>query len=472
MRAAKLKFHNILGFEDYEVSLGAINRITGENGTGKTSLLQGFIGLFGPGHDASLLRAGAEQGEAVLVIEEDNGSTTTVSKQISSDQTKPKVNNSKLGPLAPARYLKHVADLLALNPVEFLNLRDKKKRIEWLLTFCPMELDQQALVEAVGDWAIPPDWCEGPALDVIARVRKAIYDQRTGINRSAEDKARTVRELSATLPDDDGANHSAELTNLRNRQAQTARKLAAVEQKSAEILSGEQQRIQSEHAVKRAKLEAEVQTKIDEIKRQLAADVDSLVALKDSELEQLRQDALQKTAEAAQPLLTEQTDLIAKIAAAEERAKAQATAASVRSMVDRTQKEADQLAAQSQKLTGSLDRLDALKLDLLDQLPVKGMAIQDGEIYIDGVPFDRVNTARKVAIALRIACMRAESLDCKMICLDDAEHLDARNFKALEHACGQLVQDGYQFLIGRVSDPPAGWPADKPFFEVQTEAQL
>jgi energy-coupling factor transporter ATP-binding protein EcfA2 len=468
MRAVTLKVNNILGFDEYELKFGNIVRIQGENGTGKSSLIGALLGVLEKGHDATLLRAGAEKGEAVILFEESDGSTTTLSKQVTPEGSKPKARNSKMGPISAPNYIKRVADLLALNPVAFLRLAKDKDRLEWLLKFCPLELSDADLRAAAGDFAVPTK--DRNALEVIGQVRKVIYEHRHGVNQVAEDKVRTVRELTGTLPEDDGTDWAAELQQKRAEHESVVGKLSEISRTAQEFLAQEKDRIQGEYVAERQRLEDEAQAKIDAIRQQLAKDVETLGSRKDREIEEARQTAQVKSDEFSKPLDAQREALINEIGKLEEKVAAHHRAENTRQIINRTAAEAEAKKAEVKELTAALLRLDELKLKLVGQLPIPGGSVtDDGSILVDGVPLSRLNTARALGIALEVACRRAESLDCKLICLDDAEHLTRKNFQALEEACRALAEDGYQFVISRAVDPPEGWPEDKPYFEVQAE---
>lgn len=63
MRIAKISIKNVLGIEELEIdSPGALTVIEARNGRGKSSTMEAIRAVVDGGHDASLLRHGAEQG--------------------------------------------------------------------------------------------------------------------------------------------------------------------------------------------------------------------------------------------------------------------------------------------------------------------------------------------------------------------------------------------------------------------------
>ena len=69
MHIQHIKISNILGIRELEFKAGQFVEVTGRNGQGKTSLLEAIKAATQGGHDATLLRKGAEKGEVVLVLD-------------------------------------------------------------------------------------------------------------------------------------------------------------------------------------------------------------------------------------------------------------------------------------------------------------------------------------------------------------------------------------------------------------------
>ncbi|CAH1654942.1 Exonuclease SbcC [Hyphomicrobiales bacterium] len=60
MKIHHIRISNILGVDQLEFEAGQFNEISGQNGTGKTSVLEAIKSVTQTGHDATLLRKGAE----------------------------------------------------------------------------------------------------------------------------------------------------------------------------------------------------------------------------------------------------------------------------------------------------------------------------------------------------------------------------------------------------------------------------
>jgi hypothetical protein len=122
-----------------------------------------------------------------------------------------------------------------------------------------------------------------------------------------------------------------------------------------------------------------------------------------------------------------------------------------RGVVDQMKQEAREAEARSAALTAALTRLDALKVELLADLPLPaGVEFRDGDIYVGGVPFDRVNRAQQVGVVMAIAAMRAGDLG--LVVMDGLECLDETTFGAF---CAWAERnDKLQLVVTRVSNGP------------------
>ena len=105
------------------------------------------------------------------------------------------------------------------------------------------------------------------------------------------------------------------------------------------------------------------------------------------------------------------------------------------------------MRADSENLTKKLKGLEDIKVALLKNLPVKGLEIKKGEIFLDGVAFDSVNKAKRVLFALTIAGLRGGQLP--IVCIDDIEMLDS---ESMEIFYKEALKTEMQFFVTKVSD--------------------
>lgn len=429
MKISHIRISNILGIDSLEFSPEGFTAITGPNGAGKTSILEAIKAATGQGHDATLLRKGAEKGEVVLVL--DDG--TEIQQRVTPSRTTRDVVRDGKKVTQPGNVIKSLTDALSVNPVEFLTAR-KQDRVKVLLESMPIRLDAEKLSEISG---IPVHVdTEAHALHIIEAVRQQVYDDRTGTNRAIKEKDATINQLRMAMPDAPGGVDGDE-DQLRQQmeQARTARD-SEVQRIDAKLTG-----IRQESADRIQKLKDDGQARIDAIRAEVQAAVEAeRAALADTEAKagRVRQKAIDAYTAAAQPLQTAIAGIVANRDAA---AKRKATLETINQMIE----DWEGLKADAEKQTKALEAIDRYKSDLLASLPIPGVEVRDGEIFRDGVPFDRLNTAQRVGIAFEIAKLRAG--DLRLICLDGMELLDEDSL----HELRQQAQAGdVQVFITRV----------------------
>ena len=422
MKIAALKISNILGIEDLEIKPGNLTVIEGQNASGKTSIIESIKAALGGGHDASLIRKGAEFGEVVLVM--DNG--TEIRGRINEKTTTRTVKTADLGKISkPQAYIEKLLNNLSFNPVTFLTA-PRVQRVQWLLEVLPITADPKEIEASSGVPVLPQD-IRPNALDTIECVRKRMYDQRTGTNRLADEKKKTVSTLESSLPPS-GADAAGALQAVKAELAST----------------------QEEYQKLSEDLKTFLQSRLDEIREGTHQRIQTI---KDEQMaaEQVaRQDEEAARAQVEQdwdPKIDASREEIAKLEAAvvqSERAR------TTTEMISRFKDEQGKAEAESLSLTDGLGRLEALKGELLKTLPIKGYEVRDGQDYKDGIPFERVNKAKQVAVALQVAKLLAK--DLRLVCVDNLECLDADTFAAFEKAA--LSNQDFQFVVTRVTEGP------------------
>lgn len=430
MNISHLTIRNILGIDELELTPGGFTTIQGPNGTGKTSVLEAIRGALQQGHDATLLRNGAEKGEIVLVL--DDG--VSITKTVGADGSKTQVRGSdgKAMP-RPAEVIKSLTDMLSVNPVAFL-AAEKKDRVKVLLESMPLEVDAEKLTAIAG---IKVQQQPGVhALHVIEAVHKQVYDARTGTNRAVKEKDATITQLRQAMPEAvEGVDGNEEEIEAQLQAAAAARDgtLGKISTK----LDG---------------IKTKAQADIDGIRTELQEAIDKLKAAAQEKVDAIRADVLDNetragaarekahTAHAATtaPLTAALTALRADRSNAARRAQALET---INTLVS----ELEGLRTEAQRQTDALAGIEKYKSDLLKKLPIPGLEVRDGEILRGGVPFDRLNTAAQVEVAVGIAKLRAGELG--VVCVDRIESLDDANLEELRQ---QAADAGLQMFVTRV----------------------
>lgn len=430
MKIQQLRIENILGIKHLELTPGGtLTEISGENGLGKTSVLEAIKAATQGGHDATLLRKGADKGEIVLVM--DNGvelRKTVTEKRSTLDLVK---DGQKITKAADT--IKGLTDILSVNPVDFLTA-PKKERVRVLLEAMPIHADPERLTQITGIPVTTEGHYHGLAL--IDMLHKQIYDDRTGTNRAIKEKEGTINQMELAMPDAPGGIEGDE-DDIRAKLDQHKAGYLAELQRIEGKLTG----IRNASAERKAALRADAQAKIDAIKAELETAIEKETA-ELAKIEGMAQRQRDKTTEdhraATEPLV----QAISAIAANRDAAAKRKVAIE---NIERMREDLEGLSDDANRQTQALQGLEKYKSELLDSLPIPGLEVRDGEVLRDGIPFDRLNTAQQVEIAIEIAKLRAG--DLAICCVDRFECLSPTTLEAfIERA----KQSNLQLFVTRV----------------------
>ena len=420
MKISYIGFKNIMGIEALEFAPGKINVVEGKNGQGKTSILKAIQGAIGGGHDATLLRNGEEKGEVVIVFDDGHRLQKEI-KRGKSDVTLTDATGKKV--TRAASFLKSVIDQIGVNPVQILTAA-AKDRVQLLLDSVPMETPFEE-IEKITGLKISRDENAHP-MQIINANRAQFFEDRTDNNRFLKEKIIVVQKMQEQIPfREDGTGWGEILGKL-------------------------------EHD--KESLENELDDSRDAENVVLGNDLDYLKEQRDNEIEAVRasyekliENRRNKSKEANDKTFKEITPKLAALAEKIGQAKANLEAAgkieAAKTFVKEGEAEIADLEKDSASMTAVIDGLDRIKAALLKNLPVKGLEIKGGEIYLDGVAFDSVNKAKRVQFALTIAGLRKAKLP--IVCVDDLETLDEESFAIFQE---EAAKTEMQFFVTRVTD--------------------
>lgn len=436
MRVKLIRIRNVMGIEDLEIRPNKVTVVEGPNGSGKTSVVEAILAPFRGGHDPTLLRKGADEGEVYFLLDDD----TEIDWRITEDDYDLRVTDPKRGKISAGKtWLDSVADSVSINPVEFMRSND---RVGVLMRAMPIQADPVDLMDALED--VPEDELDPEALvrevegehalTAISRVRKAVYDARTGVNRVAKEKRGTAQTLRDSLPAD-----GADPGELASELDEVAEEHAEAKQNRSMLI------MQAERTSK-------------ELVEKITANRDRRLEELRAEMERVKEDAAEQIDTARQGLAEEKEDirgtfdpqieeLAGRLSRLEEQHRQAESAAETRNRAEQAETEALAHEAKSERMTDVLSRLDALKEAALSDLPIEGAEIEDGRLVVDGVPYERLNTTRRAEIAVEVAERLAGELPFMVV--DDLELLDSEHFRAMVE---RIAASPLHAIVTRVSD--------------------
>lgn len=409
MKRIKLvEIYNIRGIEHLRLEVGNVVVIQGENGAGKSSVLDALRAVFEGGNDPRLIRVGAKSGE--VKIEMIDG--TLIHKKI-RERSGELIITDPTGEVvkAPQSYVEQLATGFSFDPLAILTAKPKD-RAAFLLEAMPITFTREEIEKATSR-PMQTDL----DLDGLDALRKSLYEERTKHNREERDAEGTVRTLRQSLGGDEDAIDWAAREAELNRKLETARTLARDEQER----------------IIRARDE-----KIDELRAVFEAGV----ATARKEAEDALREVIEETANVVDPL---------QAAHAEARAKADLKQRQLgtRYLIEQHTQRGQEAARSAGLLTAGIERIDALREKKLASLPVPGLTFRDGDIHVGDIPFGYANTALQIEIAFELAKLRTG--DLPLLILDGAERLDPEAYLGFMEAA---KSSGMQVVAAKVTDGP------------------
>lgn len=476
MRIAKLTIKNILGTEELEFNAGQWVYISGPNGSGKSTILEAIKAVFKGGHDATLLRTGAEKGEIVLELDDGIELTKTVREGTSDLKVRRKGESRPLA--KPAELVKRLVDQFSNNPVEFITEKNEAKRVDILLQSMPIKIDFEKLA-AISGIKLPPNAADMHAFQVIEYVRETVFNDRTGTNRAVHEKEHTIIQLRQAMPEQPNGVIGGETELEAQLVAIDAKKDVDLTEVHSKLTTFTDQ-VNAQIAVTTTQHDENIQKYSDGIDADIAAlqkQIEAKRTEKAAGLEGLRKakaeaiDAMQKRIagvtdrantkrqEIKDAHQASRTPVETQLAVLRTNRDMAARRAQTMEIIATHEKELEGLKADSKQQTKALESIDAYKSAVLSNLPIPGLEVKGGKIYRNGVVFDRLNMAQRVTIAVDLAKLRAGDLG--VICVDGIEALDTETLTEFHN---QAKQTDLQFFVSHVSDKPFSIETDTPNF--------
>lgn len=388
MKINKLEIENVKRVKAVRIepSANGLTIIGGKNNQGKTSVL-----------DAIAWTLGGERFRPSQPVRE--GSTIPPNLKIVMNNglvVERKGKNSSLkvtdpsGQKAGQQLLDGFVEQLALNLPKFMEGSSKEKA--------------NTLLQIIG---------VGPQLVELERQEKEMFNERTYIGRTADQKEKYAKE-QPYFPDVPSTPISASEL-IRQQQEILAR-------------NGENQRKRE----RRHQLEQEYQKVTEQIQALL------------QEQSRLEED-LKVARESAEDLVDQSTaELEQNIADIEE------TNRKVRANLDKDKAEEDakDYRAQYNALTTRIEAVREQKIELLKgaDLPLPGLSVEEGELIYNGQKWDNMSGSEQLRVSTAI--VRRLNPDCGFVLLDKLEQMDLDTL----HEFGKwLEQEGLQAIATRVS---------------------
>jgi hypothetical protein len=457
----------------------SVTVLSGDNGTGKSSVLRALLYVFNGGTDPSVIHsaagcqipgcAGADQ--SVVAFKLDDGTQavkTTRPKRTRKGSeitgytseveiTQPDGTVRK----APMDYIRELGEAIAVDPGAILRIDSatvpgRKQLAEILLKICPIsftleELDATTACRSSVEVQQPDThmskavFGEATTLDGIKKLTATIAEQRRRAGVLRDDADGAVKSLRRSLPaDSGGADYDAMLADAEEYRRQVEAAIAGRKREiDAQFSEARGKAVEQQNEGMRA-----VNEEIDARIRGLEEERNRRNNLLREQRDRLVRDSEEEKSSAFAELEPEQSEALETSIAEAEKYRnlrdAHIRAAGLRGEIERQDKIAFEQAWIYSQLSSVLERLEALRRSKLDHLPA-GIEIASDVVTIDGIPWHNVNLAKRVEICMQLCAMHAGSLP--LIIADDSEHLGEEAWGAL---CQGIVDSGFQLVAARV----------------------
>lgn len=431
LKLASVSIKNVLGIEELELTPdGNIIEVSGKNGTGKTSTCEAIKDALGVSDYSSLLRDGAEKGEVVLDLGEmqikkahkPNGETLTVKGKVAGTDKMSTISS-------PAGVLKSLVNPNSVDPVRLLSAKPKEL-LDVVLGALPMTVDVKKFTDIVGRHSID---VEQHALVAIAQATKLLMEERKLLNRDAKTAKTTKEQLAATLPDNIPMTEELEQEIQDNiESSERIRTKARTAARTAKQSFQAELDELSEESLK-------LQKQIDELSEKLQ-EVQIKITINKKSAESASEAAREETLAKAQDYLDRNIGLSKELSSVN-------VYKNTQSQVKQWETTEAKATLESDALTKSLKALQEYKEDLCDDLPIEGLAIVDGKLSMNGIPFETLNTAERVKLVVELAKLTAGNIG--VVVIDNSENLDADTYKLFIE---EARKTDLTFVVARVEN--------------------
>ncbi len=467
MQITELYTINVCGIRRGEMHPDGVVVIEGPNETLKTSWSDAVIAALGGTIEGELLMRGEKEGRIVAIFDDKTKIEHTITEEGIETSVFDGSIGKQLSKVASKRFVKSLSDVAKVNPIRFMKASDKEK-IQMLLDTFPFKLSDEQFTRI----GIPPTESAAYAgyashIDLLEAEYKKSFDERTKVNGRVDDAKHDLAKFAPVIIDDteeDIRDQINELErkeqSLRHQRASELGRLdteAEASRKRIEYAAGEQRK---EISAVATNAKSDIQKSYDE---QLAVlnkwKEDNFAAINTAEKEELEKENVSEKAQLATVTSEQQKDtnaihnkyseelpdIAGQLEGLRARRDEQERQEHLRNMRSDAEAKHAKHKAESEALTIRLDTIKAVKLELLSAVPLPGLEIKEGKVFVDGLPFNALNRSRQMRFSVDYAIY----LNGPVMVIDEAERLDSNN---LADMADYVTERGAQVFFTRVRD--------------------
>ena len=427
LRIRSVSIRDLYGHRAIDLAPSSLTLLTGQNGTGKSSIVRAIDDIIRGGHNPQSLRAGAKSGQTKIEIEDADRKPPAViytfNRRVTAKGYSVEVLNESGEPMAePQTFIRNL--FRGYDIGEIVRLRSKELA-ERLTEIMPVTFDVKALPPVI-DYRII-DHQTLPArinLETLDAARAVIYEKRKEFNVLSKRSQEVERDIRSSLPAD-GIDRQQIEQQLKTIQRARADSTEAYQSKRMEIVG-------------------RVESAIAEMRKIFDAECEKVRSVARTEQEGLHLEMSKEWAK-----------MDAAIGAAQETLDAAKRQESLRERLRKANTEVRDYNLKAEELTRALEDIDAVRTKELASLPISDLVVADGEVAYKGLPWSVVNQGQKIRLAFEIAdiIQKPESGEQSPIpfMLAELSELDSKGIASLKAVAAEF---GYQVIGARPSDEP------------------
>lgn len=409
MRIVRLEVENFKRLKAVAISPdGSVVQITGENGSGKSSLLDAiFCAIAGKKYTPT---KPIRKGESSARITLDLGEVIVTRRFSESGETSVVVESEQGARFpSPQRMLDALFGELAFDPLAF-SRTEPKARLDTLRRLVPLDVDVDALDSA----------------------NQLDYERRTDVNRRAKSLTERVSTLGAGIDPSadvtriDTAALMDEITSSADRASEIQRLRSSVADRKKIVAGNRRVAAENREKAKRLLAEAtEVERIATELEGELGADEEMLTTCVVPDVAALRRQIDDANRENARRDLQAKQGENHRLASAE----------------------LAELQAESTALTEAMERRSVEKRDAIARaaMPVDGLSFGQGDVLFNDLPLNQASTAEQIRVSMAIAMAANPKL--RVVLIRDGSLLDAKSLAIV----GEMAEThGYQVFVESV----------------------
>lgn len=467
MKITRIKITNLFGIKEYEAD-GKNRELNGENGTGKTSVIDAIrYALTNKSDREYIVRNGESEGE--IIIETDTGLSIDRKARITQTDYK-SVKQNGLAVPSPETFLKDIITPLQLSPLEFMGM-DKKEQNAIILSMIDYPWNMETIREWFGEIPADVNYDQNilAILNDIQAENGTYYQTRQDLNRDIRAKRAIVTEIGSALPMDyDGGRwENVNLSELYTK-IEKIRKSNETIEKAKRLKEGRDNKIRSYEAdreIALAALDREITAKGNNIDTELASlrerinslekEKASLASTKKDKETVIHSEHKEKIAKYESEVAAYDEYMDQEIQPVDALLKEAETAEKMKSHINEwrrmlaLEEEIKGLSGQSASLTEKIEKARTLPGEILETatIPISGLSVKNGIPLINGLPVSNLSEGEKLDLCIDVAIQNPAGL--QIILIDGIEKLSTEMRERLYAKCREK---GLQFISTRTTD--------------------